>query len=74
MERSEVIAEPQQHEAELKRFVVEHLYLFGSTARGEAREDSDVDLFFDHPEGSLGLFALMDVKEASRCGSARPPR
>jgi predicted nucleotidyltransferase len=24
-----------------------------------------VDLFFDHPEGSLGLFQLMDVKEAA---------
>lgn len=63
MQRSEAIAKLKQHEAELKRLGVEHLYLFGSTARGEAREDSDVDLFFDHPEGSLGLFALMDVKE-----------
>ena len=60
MERSETIALLRQHEAELKRLGVEHLYLFGSTARGEAREDSDVDLFFDHPEGSLGLYQLMD--------------
>jgi predicted nucleotidyltransferase len=65
MERSEAIAKLERHEAELKRLGVEHLYLFGSTARGEAREDSDVDLFFGHPEGSLGLFALMDVKEAA---------
>ena len=65
MERSEAIARLKQHETELKRLGVEHLYLFGSTAQGEAREDSDVDLFFDHPEGSLGLFALMDVKEAA---------
>ncbi len=65
MERSEAIARLKQHEAELRRLDVEHLYLFGSTARGEAREDSDVDLFFDHPVGSLGLFALMDVKEAA---------
>jgi len=63
MERSEAIARLKQHEAELKRLGVEHLYLFGSTARGEARVDSDIDLFFDHPEGSLGLFALIDVKE-----------
>lgn len=41
------------------------LYLFGSTAHGEAREDSEVDLFFDHPLGSLGLFELMDVKNAA---------
>jgi len=46
MERSKVIAKLKRHEAELKRLAVEHLYLFGSTARGEAREDSDVDLFF----------------------------
>jgi predicted nucleotidyltransferase len=39
--------------------------LFGSTARGEARADSDIDLFFDHPLGSLGLFELKDVKEAA---------
>lgn len=65
MERSEAVSKLKQHEAELKRLGVEHLFLFGSTARGEAREDSDVDLFFDHPEGSLGLFALMDVKEAA---------
>jgi uncharacterized protein len=65
MERNEAIRRLKQHEAELKRLGVEHLYLFGSTVRGEAREDSDVDLFFDHPEGSLGLFELMDVKEAA---------
>jgi predicted nucleotidyltransferase len=62
MERSEAI---EHHEAELRRVGVEHLYLFGSTARGEAREDSDVDLFFDHAEGSFGLDELMDVKDAA---------
>ena len=65
MTRDEVISRLKQHEPDLKRLGVEHLYLFGSTARGEAREDSDVDLFFDHPEGSLGLFQLMDVKAAA---------
>jgi predicted nucleotidyltransferase len=65
MTRDEAISRLKQHEDDLKRLGVEHLYLFGSTARGEAREDSDVDLFFDHPEGSLGLFQLMDVKEAA---------
>jgi uncharacterized protein len=65
MDRNAAIAKLKEHEAELKRLGVEHLYLFGSTARGEAREDSDVDLFFDHPLGSLGLFELMDVKDAA---------
>lgn len=53
----------QAHESELKRLGVEHLYLFGSTARGEAEDDSDVDLFFDYPKARFGLFELMDVKE-----------
>jgi uncharacterized protein len=65
MDRTAVIAKLKEHESELKQFGVEHLYLFGSTARGEAREDSDIDLFFDHPLGSLGLFELMDVKAAA---------
>jgi predicted nucleotidyltransferase len=37
--------------------------MFGSTARGEARMDSDVDLFFDYQKGKLGVYELMDVKE-----------
>jgi uncharacterized protein len=65
MDRTAAIATLKEHEAELKQLGVEHLYLFGSTARGEANEDSDVDLFFDHPLGSLGLFGLMDVKDAA---------
>ena len=65
MEREAAIAALKAHETEFKQLGVEHLYLFGSTARGEARDDSDVDLFFDHPEGSLGLYELMDVKEAA---------
>jgi uncharacterized protein len=65
MERDDAIAKLRAHEAELRQLGVEHLYLFGSTARGEAREDSDVDLFFDHPEGSLGLYQLMDVKDSA---------
>ena len=62
MERETAVERLRQHEAELRRLGVERLFLFGSTARGEAGPDSDVDLFFDHPVGSLGLYQLMDVK------------
>jgi predicted nucleotidyltransferase len=65
MKREDAIAILKEHETELRQLGVEHLYLFGSTARGEAREDSDVDLFFDHPEGSLGLYQLIDVKDTA---------
>jgi predicted nucleotidyltransferase len=63
MQRDEALIKLREHEADLRRLGVEHLYLFGSTARGEAREDSDVDLFFDYERGKLGVFELMDVKE-----------
>lgn len=62
MKRDEAISRLQQHEADLKKLGVEGLYLFGSTARGEAGDDSDVDLFFDYQKGKLGLFELMDVR------------
>ena len=63
MKRDEAIRRLQQHQADLKRLGVEHLYIFGSTARGDAGDDFDVDLFFDYERGKLGLFELMDVKD-----------
>jgi uncharacterized protein len=63
MNRDTAITALQAHEAELKQLGVDHLYLFGSTARDEARDDSDVDLFFDYQKGKFGLFELMDVQE-----------
>jgi hypothetical protein len=47
MKRDGAISRLQQLEADLKRLGVEHLYMFDSTARGETKDDSDVDLFFD---------------------------
>jgi len=63
MEREAAIATLRAHEAELRRLGVQHLYLFGSTARGEARDESDIDLFFDYEKGRLSLFDLMELKE-----------
>lgn len=65
MERDAAIARLRAHEVELKQLGVEHLFLFGSTAYGDAREDSDVDLFFDYQRGKFGLYELMDVKDAA---------
>ena len=63
MKRDEAISRLRRHEADLKRLGVAHLYIFGSTARGEARDNFNVDLFFDYEKGKFGLFELMDVKE-----------
>jgi predicted nucleotidyltransferase len=51
MLRETAINALKAHEAELKQLGVEHPYRFGSTARGEARADSEIDLFFDYARG-----------------------
>jgi uncharacterized protein len=66
MNRADVMRALKSHEAYLKELGVEHLFLFGSVARGEADNASDVDLFFDHQKGSLGLYELMDVKQKAQ--------
>jgi predicted nucleotidyltransferase len=44
MNRETVITALRAHESELRAAGVVRLSLFGSTARGEARPDSDIDL------------------------------
>jgi uncharacterized protein len=63
MRREEAMRRLRERRSELQRLGVERLYMFGSTARDEARDDSDVDLFFDYPRGKFGLYELMDVKD-----------
>ncbi|MDI9349483.1 MAG: nucleotidyltransferase family protein [Candidatus Symbiobacter sp.] len=52
MQKSTAILFLRQHQPEMaQKFDVRRLALFGSTARDEAREDSDVDILveFTHP-------------------------
>jgi predicted nucleotidyltransferase len=44
MDRDQVIATLKEHEPELRKAGVVRLSVFGSTARGDHRPDSDVDL------------------------------
>ena len=55
--RAELIALADRHKAENVR-------IFGSVARGEASEGSDVDLLVHFREGA-SLFDLMDLQEGS---------
>ena len=63
MTTDEALQRLRMHEPELRKLGVEHLFLFGSTARGDAKLGSDVDLFFDYPKGKFGLYELMEVKD-----------
>ena len=48
----------KRQEAEARALGVNALYLFGSAARGEARPDSDVDVFVDYGLDRFGLIEL----------------
>jgi uncharacterized protein len=57
MNREIAISRLKPFEPRLRERGVTSLYLFGSTARGDARADSDVDLVFDvAPETRFSLF------------------
>ncbi len=58
VERFEALQRLRRCEPELRRVGVRQLYMFGSTANGKARPDSDVDMFFDHDKGTIGLIEL----------------
>jgi predicted nucleotidyltransferase len=56
---AEVIARLREHAPQLRRRGVDHLYVFGSVARGEATVDSDVDLVIDvDPDSAFSLITL----------------
>ena len=46
-----------------KKFKIDKIYIFGSYARGEATEDSDVDLMIEGGEYS-SIFGYVDMKDA----------
>ena len=63
MQRDDVLKILADHRDELRQqFGVKSLALFGSVARHEATESSDVDLLmaFARPVGLFGLYALQD--------------
>lgn len=61
MNRNDILAIVIKHQTELQKMGVKSLNLFGSFARNEAREDSDVDFFveFNRP---VGLFDFIAIK------------
>jgi predicted nucleotidyltransferase len=62
MERSVVTRRLREHAPELRRAGVASLCMFGSTARGQAKPDSDVDLFFEYDDPRFSLVELVRVK------------
>jgi uncharacterized protein len=62
MKRAEALRLLQQHAPELRAMGVAHAQLFGSVARDEADDDSDVDVFVTPLDCHFTLFNLVRVK------------
>jgi predicted nucleotidyltransferase len=63
MDKESVIRTLRAREAELRAEGISHVYLFGSVARGEADEKSDVDLFYDYDLDRFGFLQFMKIRE-----------
>lgn len=62
MNAEAILAILRQHEPELRALGVTHAALFGSTARGEQVEASDIDILIDVDAAQpIGLFGLAEI-------------
>jgi len=77
MDKEAIIAKLRQRESELRQLGIESLSLFGSAARGEATDRSDVDLAvrLDHermPAGFHYAGRLEELRETLEATLGRP--
>lgn len=63
MQKQIAIARIKEAESAIRALGAAALYLFGSTARDEARSDSDVDLFVDREPQRLGFSEFFDLQD-----------
>ena len=61
MKRDEVLAIIKVHQVKLQELGVKSLDLFGSVARDEARQDSDVDFLVEFSK-PIGLFGFSQIR------------
>lgn len=64
MKREQALSVLVAHREELRDMGVARLSLFGSVARDEAGEGSDIDLLVEFVPGArIGIFEFLDVQE-----------
>jgi predicted nucleotidyltransferase len=63
MSRADLIAELRKRAPDVRAFGATSLYLFGSAARSEATDASDVDLFVDYDRDKFGFVELIRLRE-----------
>ncbi|MBV9236150.1 MAG: nucleotidyltransferase family protein [Xanthobacteraceae bacterium] len=64
MKRTEAVSKLQGYADAIRSMGATSLYLFGSTARDEAHDASDLDLFVDYdPSSRFNAFDLVGIKQ-----------
>jgi predicted nucleotidyltransferase len=64
MRRDQLAQVLADNREQLREFAVKSLSVFGSTARGEATDASDVDLLVEFDDGArVGLFRFIELKQ-----------
>ncbi len=61
MRRDDVLRKLREHYREIQQMGVKRLYLFGSTARDEAKPDSDIDLLVNQDWSRLSGWGGMEL-------------
>ena len=62
MRKATAIAKLKANEDAIRALGATSLYLYGSTARDEARPDSDLDVFVEYDPSRFTLFELAGIK------------
>ena len=64
MDSQEIIARLRKNESGLRDRGVRHAALFGSSARGDQRPDSDVDIMIEiDPAARIGIYEYVAIKD-----------
>jgi predicted nucleotidyltransferase len=63
MTRSDILATLRSQAPDIRALGATSLYLFGSAARGEATNASDVDLFIDYDPECFSFVELIRLRE-----------
>jgi predicted nucleotidyltransferase len=63
MTRTDLIKSLQLKASDMQALGATSLYVFGSVARGESRDDSDVDLFIDYDPDRFSFVELIRLRE-----------